>query len=408
MSSKGEVIKRLIEGGHIKFGDYVLKDGRKLGIQVNFRGLVNDPNLQKDISNLLEELVAQDDIIYKNDYRVYGVPYSGMQLAHTYSLMCEIPQILCRADESTSKITLGKGYLAIFDDVVITGSTLEKTIKRIHPSTDVGIYVLLDLRENPYETFEGRKVKSLFKLSDFMKNQMETKIRNLIKKKKSNICLAVDDLDFDVVIDAVRDLGDKIVMIKIQTELYGDLHGSDDWTSFIYIANQKEVIILNDRKYCDIAHSFETQFSSTPVGEDAITMVPLSGPGQLETFKRIKIEDQAVFLVLEMGNVGSLIGPEYKRGVIALAQQYRQEVAGFITRGTTPSDFLNIITGVHNEKHYDDDDQCYIRPDVAMKNGGDLAIIGRGIMDYWSSDKSHISVCETYRRQMWDVYSLNI
>lgn len=400
MTTKEKVIRRLIDGGYVKFGDFTLKDGRQMGVQINFRGLVNEPALQKDISILLEELVSKDEIIYRNKYSVYGVPYSGLQIAHTYSLMSDVPQIICRADEERTKISHGGEYLAIFDDVIITGRSMVDTLKRVHPSTSVGVYVLLDLREDPTEDIGGREICSLFTLSDFMKNQVEDTIRRLIQKKMSNICLAVDDFDLDRVIQAIEDLGDKIVMIKIQTELYSDL---SRWTDFQSIAKKKEVVILNDRKYCEIAHGFELQFGNGPA-EDAITMVPLSGPGQLESFKKVKEDGQAVFLVLEMGNVGSLIGPEYKRNVISLAHKYRQEVAGFITRGTTPSNFLNIITGVHHERNYDDDDQCYIRPDVAMKNGGDLAIIGRGIMEAWSDDGVHIKVCENYRKQMWDIY----
>ena len=85
--------EKIFEAGCIKFGEFKLKSGILSPVYVDFRGLISNPPLLKEIGQALADKAKQIGCD-----RIAGIPYAGLPLGVAASLAGGIPMIYPRKE----------------------------------------------------------------------------------------------------------------------------------------------------------------------------------------------------------------------------------------------------------------------------------------------------------------------
>lgn len=165
------LVRRLHEIGVVKTGDFVLKDGRHSPIYCDLRVLIGHP----DVMRLVGDAMLQKASEIEHDV-VAGIPYAGLPLACTMSILGDVPLVFPRKeakDYGTKKRVEGvfeTGARAlVIDDVITTGGA---KIEAVVPLREAGltvrdILVVVDREQAPLADLAdaGLQLHSVFKLS---------------------------------------------------------------------------------------------------------------------------------------------------------------------------------------------------------------------------------------------------
>jgi uridine monophosphate synthetase len=165
---------KIFDAGCIKFGEFTLKSGIISPVYCDFRGLISNPPLLKEIG---EALAARAKEIGCD--RVAGIPYAGLPLGVAASLAGNIPMIYPRKeakDYGTKKLIEGaytKGdRVLVIDDIITDGASKIEAIKPLREAglviTDV--LIILDREQGGDRILakSGYRLHSLGKLSEVL------------------------------------------------------------------------------------------------------------------------------------------------------------------------------------------------------------------------------------------------
>ncbi|MBI3785434.1 MAG: orotate phosphoribosyltransferase [Deltaproteobacteria bacterium] len=126
--------------GAVRFGDFVLKDGRTSPFYVDLRVLIGHPAVLREVATAMLQCTAQVEYVC-----LAGIPYAGLPLAVAMSLASNRPLVYPRKEAKaygTKKMVEGvfaAGDRAlVVDDVVTTGGA---KLEAIAPLREAGLIV---------------------------------------------------------------------------------------------------------------------------------------------------------------------------------------------------------------------------------------------------------------------------
>ena len=418
--TKEQLIVKLFRLGCFKEGNVTLKSGKISNYYIDLRNLISHPQLLMSISDLLYQT------IFNIEGKVCGLPYAGIPYANCISILYKRPMVLLRKERKihgTGKMVEGdykEGEdLIIIDDILTTGTSIIESLEHLKEFKIRKIIVVVDREEGGRKKLEdmGYIVESLFSIKTFMgintllncklypkRNLMVKKIKDVIKGKKSNICVSMDYVRCSDIINSIKILKDNIVMVKLHCDIIEDF--SDNFIKeLVEICESNKIFIFEDRKFGDIGSTFKKQFMGGIYKIQSWCNITnfhsLVGEGIVKEFSKCRNSNQGGLLIAQMSNEGNLLDDQYMKKTIEIAEKHREDIIGFICqKKIADSEFIYMIPGINIDCKEDNSDQQYITPQEAMERGGDIMIIGRGII----GKENILEECRKYQEIGWRSY----
>ncbi|CAD6191646.1 unnamed protein product [Caenorhabditis auriculariae] len=235
------------------------------------------------------------------------------------------------------------------------------------------------------------------------------KIISFMKKKSSNLCLAIDYTTTEQILQMVEKAGPFVVAIKVHSDIITDF--SESFTQqLVQLANNLEFIIFDDRKFADTGNTTKLQLTGPfKIAEwaDVVTTHAVQGVDSIVPVFREFINNPAyrlsgVLLIAQLSTKGSLTNiHEYTKKAVQIADENRDIVSGFITqtRISEFSDILNWTPGVNLDAKNDSTGQQWRGVEQAIEiQQNDIVIVGRGV----TSSKEPIQQLKRYRQTAWE------
>lgn len=247
------------------------------------------------------------------------------------------------------------------------------------------------------------------KRAKLTRNPLTSKLLELMDRKMSNLCLAVDLTKADAILELADLAGPHIAVLKTHVDIVEDF--SENFVRQLKMqAKKHEFLLMEDRKFGDIGNTVALQYSggTYKIAEwaDLVTVHPVSGKAVLDALKnalsRDITEPRGVFLVAEMSCEGALTKGDYLKSAVSMAEQASDLVVGLVCQSSLSSKYgmLQLTPGVKLSKGGDNLGQRYNDPQSVVDAGADLAVVGRGITQ--ASDK--LAAVMEYKMQLWTAY----
>jgi len=237
-------------------------------------------------------------------------------------------------------------------------------------------------------------------------NLLVQKLRSIISAKETNLCVAADVAKSSRVLELAEMLGDKICVLKTHVDILEDF--TPDFPKKLReIADRKNFLIFEDRKFADIGNTVSLQFSGgiyqISAWADLVNAHTIVGPGIISGLQKVN-KNSGLILLAQMTPEGNLFDEVYAMKTLEMAKNNPDFVAGFIgssdrsevlakIRAAAGEDFVILVPGIKLSTESDGLGQTYNTPEKAVQNGADVIIVGRGI--YENSDP--VAEAEKYR-----------
>lgn len=207
-------------------------------------------------------------------------------------------------------------------------------------------------------------------------------INSIVIRKRTNVIVSLDYEDADQIINACYLLAPYVLGIKIHTDI---IHNLND-THIQILLQYKSIynlIIIVDRKFCDIGNTVKLQSKFITKYADLVTAHSISGSGVLDGLRENCLKNGCrVLLIAQMSSNNNLIDETYTQKTLSMAIENKDIVTGFITQKKLSNDFLHFAPGVNIKTNGDALQQRYKTPvELIYMNNVDILIVGRGITD---------------------------
>ena len=244
-------------------------------------------------------------------------------------------------------------------------------------------------------------------------NPIVKKLRNIIQEKQSNLCVAADVVKNSEVLELAEKIGDKICILKTHVDILEDF--TPEFPKKLReIADRKNFLIFEDRKFADIGNTVSLQFSSgifhIAKWADLINAHSIVGEGIVAGLQKVN-RRSGLILLAQMTPEGNLFTEDYAFKTVEIAKVNSDFVLGFIGSSDQPEvlrkirqaagdDFVILVPGIKLAVGGDDLGRTYNAPEKAVQNGADVIIVGRGIIQ----SQNPAAEAEKYRAAGWNAY----
>ena len=373
----------------IKHGSFTLKSGEKSDIYVDLRNVISYPQVHEHICQEIIDRIGNP----MNSELICGTPYGAISYAAHVSIEKKIPMIFLRKEEKdhgTKKLIEGeyrKGdRVILIEDVITTGSSVFDAAEKLESEGLVVSKIICILSRNPNrELFykENVLVEHILHIDDIVENN---KVRKLIHRKQSNICLAADVETMEELLELIEKVGDKISILKLHTDIISNFHSNfyTNCTILRQLKDRYDFLIWEDRKLADIGSIMQKQVNIIKNWADIVSIHPIAGLSSVKSIEGIDI-----IFVVEMSTEGNIMNHNYKLSALNIAESC-PNVIGVVSQHKVSSNLLHFVPGISLSSEKDNRGQRYTNP--TSRKFADIFVVGRGI--YQSDDPS--SAVEKY------------
>lgn len=450
-SLKNILLNKLFHLDIIKHGIFTLKNGTTSNIYIDFRKLINYPQLFHYLETLIDLMYPNLFTTSDKQIKLMPIPMGGLPLGNYLSFAKQLPQVMIRdkpKDHGTKKIIEGiyssDDKFVIVEDVITSGTSIKEALQNLlnHNIANLEYKAILcicnrgDLKEiNNIQNNIPIPIYSIFTLGEieeyisklnntnipinYFNNQSEfaNELYRLASIKKSNIILSCDFMNDIEILTILDSIGDQIVAVKLHLDTI-QLSSNEQYNYENFLSKLKELkiqynfLIIEDAKFADIdtimyekIHSDRLMIANIA---DAITIHGISGLSILED-KKIKIP---MIIVSEMSSSNNMIDCDYTSKIINILRTKEvnrlNSLGGLVCQNNLPKlikpfEYLTMSPGINLEETTDTGNQCYSIPDKQNKVGL-FWIVGRGITKYKDNLDGYVKLknkMELYKEKGW-------
>ena len=205
---------------------------------------------------------------------------------------------------------------------------------------------------------------------------LKDKIKNIINKKKTNICLSADVTSIAELFSLIELLGDNICMLKLHHDIIVDFFDNLNYTINVlnFYKDKYDFVIWEDRKFADIGYIMEKQVKNhISKWADVISVHPISGVESV-----IQLNFIPVILIGELSSTGSLTTNEYSSKVEEM-EDYLSNLVGYVCQHKMGKNVLNFVPGISLLSGVDNKGQQYRSLSDNYLDFADIFVVGRAI-----------------------------
>lgn len=232
------------------------------------------------------------------------------------------------------------------------------------------------------------------------------RLLKLIADKKTNLSLSVDVTDKASLLRLAEEIGPSICVLKTHIDILSDFDANVP-DQLRALADKHNFLIFEDRKFADIGntvkHQYEGGIYQIARWADIINAHIVPGPGIIKGLQEIGLPlGRGLLLLAQMSSEGTLANGAYTHEAINMAKAFPDFVMGFISREQLCDNpnLIHMTPGVKLEEGVDALGQQYLTPEMAIAQGNDIIIVGRGII----GAEDPVSTAQEYRARAFSAY----
>lgn len=201
-------------------------------------------------------------------------------------------------------------------------------------------------------------------------------LRKHIDRKKTRIILAYDKNDYQNLLEFIIMLHEDLIGVKIHSEI---LNMSTQQNESLYkLCKSYDLFLWEDRKFNDIANTFNHQIKSYEHIRDYVSICPTSGMDILQVKSNLKY-----FVLIEMSsrnNFMNNISDEIYQCVLNELKNNNTNIAGIICQSNSyiKQNMITIKPGINANNKKDNTGQTYNNIHD-LENKPSLIVVGRGL-----------------------------
>lgn len=250
-----------------------------------------------------------------------------------------------------------------------------------------------------------------------VKNPVAKKLLKLMQDKETNLALAIDEPQAELVLELADKIGPQICILKTHIDIIENFKPEiiDELKD---LARKHQFLLFEDRKFADIGNTVKLQYQKgiykIVEWADFVNCHIVPGPGIIEGLAEVAQEsgqERGLILLAQMSSGGNLATDDYTKKAVELAMQYADFVVGFIGNGgdvqelsklveIAGPEFIIFTPGIKLSGDTDSLKQQYTTPADVISAGSDVIIVGRGIY----GDDGPLRAAKQYREAGWVAY----
>ena len=242
-------------------------------------------------------------------------------------------------------------------------------------------------------------------------NRLTARICDIISRKRSNLCVALDLESGEEVLKMASLLAPFICILKLHVDVLTDFSLQDFVHPLQRLSQEHDFVIFEDRKFADIGNTVKLQYEKgihrINQWADLVTCHVISGPDTVtalkNSVKESNISDpRGCLLIAELSSQQQLLGKTCIEAAFNVADKNPDFVVGFVCQNRITDDprLLHFTPGVSMISKGDSLGQQYRSPLEAISSGADVVICGRSI----TSSENPAEEADKIRKEAFDAY----